>query len=68
MNPEITDQTSELDAAENARRAQRAEAALTEIKALLCDWEDAHTHLGLERVHYGPSSSSLRAILNGYEG
>lgn len=48
-------------------RAEGAEVALARVRALLDDWEAAHTHLGIERGNWGPSSSSLHRALEGVQ-
>jgi hypothetical protein len=46
------------------RERRKAGAKLTAIRTLLGDWESQHTHLGIERATWGPSSSSLHAVLD----
>jgi hypothetical protein len=36
---------------------------LRAVETLLDEWEAAHSHLGIERGNWGPSSSRLRAAL-----
>ena len=66
--PETDDRAGVNYAAVEHIVAEHAAARLAPIRALLDEWEAAHTHLGIERGHYGPSSHALRKALDAPQG